>query len=71
MEKGGKEISTILQKGGGFKDFIFGGKGSFLEITIKKFTSRPSFNLLFTCRLKNAIPLVIFHLFLAYYVSFY
>ena len=55
--------------------FFFGGEGlvgkdghilegvsRFLEVTIMNFTSRLIFELMFTCRLKDVLSLVIFHL---------
>ena len=40
---------------------VFGGGSGFLEIEIINFTSQLLFNLLFMCRLKNAVSPVIFH----------
>ena len=42
---------------------IFGGGGpGFSEIAITNFISRFLYGLLFTCRLKDVVSLVIFHL---------
>ena len=72
--EGGKCFSTILRKWV-LKIFFFGVEGrvgkvghflegvsGFLEVTIMNFTSRLIFELLFTCRLKDVLSLVIFHL---------
>ena len=41
--------------------FLEKGGSGFLEIAITYFTSQLLFDLLFTCRLKNIVSLVVFH----------
>ena len=46
---------------GGGGGSIFGGGSGFLEIANINFTSRLLFDLLFICRLKDVVSIVIFH----------
>ena len=51
-------VGGRCERGG---QFLEGGRSGLLEIAIVSFTSRLLFDVLFTCRLKDAVSLVIFH----------
>ena len=66
------EGSGVGGRGGGWSMKIFlegglDGKGVVNFLAMINFTLQLSLSLLFTCRLKDTVSLVIFHLFLPYF----